>query len=181
MRCPLDAIASLVSHAPSSREFQRDAGMAPASHMPTQQPWTLADKVAFGTLSWIEWNAHIERYADFRVTSEDLLSDVVGPKHLDQILIAAGLGSHARNVSAGHDGELMDGKGHMNQRPHVRNLTLTSLGAFLKKSHMVDRAGPFSDEVVSRVVRMARAYGFGTECLGRKGQVRVTDGRRREM
>ena len=161
VRCPLDTIASLITHAPSSNQFQRAAGVAPASVLPLREKWSLDDKIAFNTLLWIEWNTHIERYADFRMSTEELASDV-GLKHLDQILLAAGLRVHAMNGSA-EDVSTKSGRLETNQRKHVHNLTFASLKKALVSSRHVP-TGVTADQVISRLMNMTQAYGFGSEC-----------------
>jgi hypothetical protein len=115
--------------------------------------------------------AHIERYADLRVPAEELLNatplkislsgQTISAERLDTILQRAGLADHTTAERAKRGNTIPQ----RNARPHAHNLTLAALEAALRSSTHVPTGAAASD-VIARLFRMARAYGYDDECLG---------------
>ena len=157
VRCPLDNIAAMTSHSGETHTFLHRAGVPlPKGHrMGEPCPSSLDDKIAWAAFWWIEWNAHIERYADYRFKTETLYTPE-GNRHLSAILRNAGIRFHASGV-LNHDD---------NHRSHIHDVTLRRVANAVNYSTYAPQLGNRGGaQVVARLIRMARHYGYGSECL----------------
>lgn len=201
VRCPLDNIATLTTHKHATRHFMASAGVPePAGRADFGN--SVNERVAWASLAWIAWNEHVERYADYRFQTESLPCPD-GELHLRTTLWRSGFGDGlasapaAGTSSAGrpvHTPSTLPARSlsslpasdrkktaHLNVRSHIRGISLANISrAFNESGYALKYApelGPHAGElVVARLRLMARAYGYGDQCLAGHGPARNCSG-----
>lgn len=154
VRCPLANIEAMATHSATTHEFLHAAGVPLPHGHPTAG---LNDRLAFGAFWWIMWNSHVGQYADYTFQTESMNDE--GLLHVDTILWRAGFNVSAPSVRA-------QPVPQKNQREHGHNLTLHQLERAVNYSQYAPGLGPGAGrQVVERITRMAKSYGFGSECL----------------
>lgn len=152
VRCPLDTLATLLSHGPKTMGFLEAVGI------PAPIDRGADEMLAWGTRHYLAWNAHVASYADWRfrvedAACEDAASCATAEKIAAKIADLAGLRPSPRIAP----GAAIRAKTH--------GLSLESLARSLGSAAYVRDTCGDAPAVLAALVKTAKSHGYDDRCL----------------